>query len=264
MQGSPKRCGIISFPKSGNTWFREIVRAVYGSNESVKKVAPDIYEDGIDGLRMSSSNGQSWVYYKTHSAQETLSYKGTPVRNDLVIYIVRNPLDVFCSQLNYLLQGFDANRRGGIQIHSESMEDAVGNGMMSEYLSAFTVFGTLMPFFIDARSWMQNVRYWTELAKKDDRVIVIKYEDMIKDLGAALAPFLDKVGLTSVDIAKVFSVADSRTQDGGRFYWSRSDGSFLKYLTRPQIDRFLAFHGELISASGYDDYYRSKLQATGT
>ena len=246
-----KRCGIYSFPKSGNTWMREIIRGVFDQTGDTNDIVPDVYQKGIDGKVMENSKGEQWVFYKSHSQKELTRYQGDAVKNDLIIYITRNPFDVFCSQLNYLLRGFDPGK-GGIQLASESIDEAKESGLVSDYFSSFLVFGTLMPFFKDAGSWMSNVEYWTQKAQKNDNIIVVKYEDMVGDIEKAMKPVLQALGMPNSCLEKAINTAQSRTNDGGKFFWKKQVGTFREYLDAPQVDKFQSSYPQVMSGARYN------------
>jgi len=234
---------------------REIIRGLFKVNENVKEVVPDIYQDGINGLVLKNTKNEAWRFYKSHSAKELLNYQGNTVSNDLIIYIVRNPLDVFCSQLNYILREFDPSR-GGIQLNCASIDEAKQNGLLDDFFSAFLVYGTLMPFFKDARSWMENTRFWIEKSQAGNKVIIIKYEDMINQFDIAMQPILERIGMDSSNLQAAMEMADTRTNDGGKFFWKKKDGTYREYLTTQQVNKFFSEHQNIVRMCGYEDYYK--------
>lgn len=248
-----KRCGIYSFPKSGNTWMRELIRALFEIEESTSTAIPDIYENGIDGKVVLSNSGQQWKFYKSHSKNEVVTYQNNSVVNDLIIYIVRNPYDVFCSQLNYVLRGFEKNK-GRMILTCKSVDEAADLGVIEEYFSAFTVYGTLDPYFWDAGNWKENVSNWLDKASKDERVIIIRYEDMVENIFKALAPVTQRLGLSSDKINSAFQLADTRTNDGGKFFWKKSSGTYKSYLLEKNINNFKKYHSDILEPLGYDAF----------
>jgi len=249
-----RRCGIYSFPKSGNTWMREVIRGLFRANENINDVVPDIYEKGLTGQTLINNRNERWCFYKSHSAKELINYQGTAVTNDLIIYIIRNPLDVFCSQLNYLLKGFSPTR-GGMQLGCTSIDEAKNEGLINDFFSAFIVFGTLMPYFHDAGSWMENARFWIEKSNNSDKVIVVKYENMIRQFDESMQPFLFKIGKNQADLRTARELADKRTNDGGKFFWKKKEGTFNEYLTKEQINKFISFHSSILELTDYQDYF---------
>lgn len=147
-----------------------------------------IYIDGIDGEVLINSSGEKWRFYKSHSAEEIVRFKGIDIFNDLIIYIIRNPLDVFCSYLNYLFNF--APHRGGIQLYCESIDQAKKDGLIDEFFSAFKVYGTLNPYFYDTKSWMENVEYWLNRSANSEQIIVVRYEDLVENIYETMNPIL--------------------------------------------------------------------------
>lgn len=249
-----QRCGVYSFPKSGNTWMREIIRALFQVDKDIMEVVPDIYRHGVNGLRLTAPNGETWSYYKSHAAHELQYHGGAPVANAFILYMLRNPMDVFCSQLNFLLRKYDPTR-GGIQIPCESLEEACQTGLLDDFFSSFVVYGTLMPFFVETRSWMENARLWLEKARESDKICVIRYEDMLKDAQVALKPMLDRFGFSDEDLTRALHTAEQRTNDGGQFFWKKKAGTYKQYLNAGHVEKFLRHHGDVVIMAGYKNYY---------
>jgi hypothetical protein len=90
---------LASYPKSGNTWVRFIVaNLICGNIESsdvVHRLVPD-FHTGISWQHLMRNGG---LLLKTHLKY----FKEMPLREDTigVVYILRNPLDVIVSALNY-------------------------------------------------------------------------------------------------------------------------------------------------------------------
>lgn len=248
-----KRCGVYSFPKSGNTWMRFVITALFNEKRAIE-VVPDIYEHGVNGRPVRTEEGEEWLFYKSHSQKIVERWDGTKIRNDLIIYIMRNPLDVFCSQLNYLLNNFDPER-GGLEVGCASVDKARENGLINEYFSAFTVFGTLMPKFLEAGSWMSNTRYWTGAASNNRNIILIRYEKLLENFEEEMEPILDYFGFGESDAMNALKVSNNRTNDGGKFYWKKKQGTYKEYLTETQVSRFVELHRDILSFTGYDKYY---------
>ena len=233
---------------------RHIIRGLFNASENINEVAPDVYQDGIDGVILTNSKHENWCFYKSHAAQELFEYQGNTVVNDLIIYIIRNPLDVFCSQLNYVLSGFSPDQDGS-QFGCESIDEAKRTHLLDDYFSAFLVFGTLMPFFESARSWMQNTQYWVEKSRTQNNVIVVKYEDMINQLSLAMKPVLTYVGKTQADLFIAAKIANANSNDDGKFFWKKSEGTYREYLSKEQIERFVSTYSNSLKLSGYENYF---------
>ncbi len=133
---------LASFPRSGNTFFRNILFEVYGIDSSEfhlevnKKVNPDFHKFPV---------------VKTHLLPHQLPEN---VRNAKSVYLVRDGRDAMVSIAHH-------------------RKDIVAPG--SNYLWNLTeaILARGGSFF---GGWSENCRQWTEKAD-----IVIRYEDLIKD-----------------------------------------------------------------------------------
>ena len=162
---------ISSFPKSGNTWLRFICAAMLADiskdSTAVRKAIPDIHESGdVLGLQHDGSH-----VAKTHFLVSSLP----PVMHShKAIYVVRNPLDVAVSTVDYM--------------HAEEGEER------SRMLDAFCDIGCVQHWRdIGYGAWDEHVREWA-MKKQDFPILVLRYEDMLQDSPGAvseIASFLD-------------------------------------------------------------------------
>ena len=119
-----------------------------------------------------------------------------------------------------MLRGFERNH-GGILISTRDVDAAKSQGMISDLFSAFCVYGTLDPYFRDAGNYIENVSNWLKIKNEEpDRVLFVKYEDMVHDFEAALTPVFTKLGLSSDKALAAKDLAEQRTNDGGKFFWN--------------------------------------------
>lgn len=248
-------CGIYSFPKSGNTWVREIMRGLLKVDESIDIVCPELFATGMPIEEWKSyelGSSQYWRFYKSHCAWE-LPFDIVGGKSDLCIYILRNPFDVFCSQLNYILKGFDSNRKL-IELPGNSVDEVVSLGIIDEYFSIFIAFGTLMPTFGEASSWMSNVKFWLNKSKDDSRVVLIKYEDLITNPVDTVGKMFPCLTFTRNEIQNALATAEKRTQKDGKFFWKKKVGTYSEYLSHSQLERFNKIHSDILSITGYTNF----------
>ena len=146
---------IASYPKSGNTWLRFMLCSLlYGELQSaaaVAQLAPDIHESGA-ALDVSGPT----LLVKTHYLTAHLPFIE---RTAAAVYVVRDPVDVFTSNLHYY------GRRTG---------HAPGSGeVLTQYLEAFIQHRGM-------GSWDQNVRSWLE-ERHGFPVLRVRYEELTSD-----------------------------------------------------------------------------------
>jgi hypothetical protein len=246
-----KTIGIYSFPKSGNTWIREVVHSLY-VNQPANNIVTDVYEGRIGTHVVKGPDGADITFYKSHGCRECLQQGPRAIVNDAVVYIVRHPLDVFMSQANYIGKNF-VRDRGPLEVSFTGLNDLKERGLMGDFFSAYTIFGTLMPTFQDAGSWMDNARHWLTMAPTDRRVVVLRYEKLITDFAAEFRPVADLLGFTHEQVSAALSSANDRCNDGGNFFFRKETGYFREYLSDEQIAKFQRLHRDVLDTVGYSD-----------
>tara|TARA_B100001564_G_C20601409_1_gene652906 strand:- start:610 stop:981 length:372 start_codon:yes stop_codon:yes gene_type:complete len=98
---------IVSYPKSGNTWVRFILYELFFKDNSkktdsrqVEKYIPDfhqVFDFKKMKLTLDPVLKEKKIFLKTHFSYQQMHMMSI----DRVILIVRNPLDVLASLINY-------------------------------------------------------------------------------------------------------------------------------------------------------------------
>ncbi|CAJ1080424.1 sulfotransferase 2B1-like [Xyrichtys novacula] len=167
---------IATYPKSGTTWMQEIVPLIMsgGDPASVETLpnwdrVPWLEENRAYTLNLDQR--PSPRTFSTHYKYDMLprSFFETKPK---VIYVMRNPKDVFTSAFHYF----------------GTTSFLVKPGPQSEFLHKFldgqVMFG----------SWFDHVKSWLN-AEEKDRIMYISYEELfmdLKDSVARIAKFLEK------------------------------------------------------------------------
>ena len=190
---------------------------------------------------------KSYVVYKSHRKEEANRVLGFQRTNDAILYIVRHPLDVFLSQLNFLANVAKTNK---FKLPIEAI-DFADDETLELFFSAFTVFGTVQPFFQDAGSWFDHTAYWSHLARKEpNRVFMVRYEDLLLDGPAAIANFASAIGIES-SLQTAFSSAEEDTKLDGKFYWKKKAENYKEMLKPRLIEKFYSVHSKRLEPLGY-------------
>ncbi|XP_062298485.1 sulfotransferase 2B1-like [Scomber scombrus] len=179
---------IVTYPKSGTTWMQEIVPLIMsGGDPASVETLPNW--DRVPWLEVGQSRTHkheerpSPRMFATHFQYNMMPPSFFDVKPK-VIYVMRNPKDVFTSSFHYY-----------------GMISFVGDqGTQSEFLHKFldgkVMFG----------SWFDHVKGWLN-AEDKERIMYISYEEMITDLKesvARMSQFLEK----SLDAQVIEKIAD--------------------------------------------------------
>jgi len=207
----PEDVFIVSYPKSGNTWTRFLIGNIYHQDglvdfTNIEKMVPDIYQNSDSDL------------LKIARPRILKSHESFDPRYKKVIYIVRDPRDVFISYY-----------------HHHIKFKAIGE---EASLQAF-----LLPFLageLDSfGSWSENVGGWLGAREGDANFMLLRYEDMLADPIRELtrvAEFLSiKVDESRLKYAVRASSADEmrKMEKGQSLYWkatknTRQDKPFVR------------------------------------
>jgi hypothetical protein len=182
---------IVSYPKSGNTWLRFVIfwlhhRRLPHSSPELDAFAssrlPAYVAQAPDFCRSIRPRSADYdidapVYCKTHASAGAVAQLGA--RNRQAIYIVRHPLDVMQSALNYArLTGEIDPSDDGIQWTERFIE----NGGNPLWFSADYATG----------SWSANAEGWLDSPPLP--TLFVRYEDLIADAEGNIRQIAAAVG----------------------------------------------------------------------
>lgn len=248
--------GVYSFPKSGNTWMRQILAELFFDGSIA--ACPDIHRQDIHEAPVATlPDGTLVRFYKSHAPTIVQRSRQKPVDHAAVIYIRRHPLDVFLSYLNFMRS--DVNKAPPLKRLFKpfaSVEQLVENGEIASFLEAFILFGTIDPQFAASGSWFENVANWNApsivVGNTEIPVVHLRYEDMVANGADALEPVRALMGISRVDMETALTKAAEKTKRDGKFFWKQTPGLYKDMLPAKLIRRFADYHGERVRALGYD------------
>lgn len=173
---------IASFPKSGNTWVRfmvaDLVFAIHDDSRAMEQKIPDMHKDGGRVRLRKDRIWRGHTFAKTHyplsKNMEDIAHK--------TIYVLRNPLDVLASIVNYY------------DIEEERKEDLVDEFVKTSTIESFTIWGY--------GDWFTHLDSWLESEKPR---LLLTYEDMSRrplETCNKIAEFLE-IDATPEDLARV-------------------------------------------------------------
>jgi len=273
---------LVSYPKSGNTWFRmflanymknglnpatleEIESSSIASNaidfEEIIALNPfELTADEVDLYRPdvyralseeAEKNGET-IYKKVHDAY-TLNNKNEPLFPQEVskcaIYFVRNPLDVCVSYSNHSVKEIQNT------IALLLNEGASLAGKKSWQLRQIIM------------SWKSHVQSWSTQIMIP--VHFIRYEDMIQmpiETFGSIVNFLElgfeKERLEKAILNSDFKILQQMEHDNGfrerlqnckQFFWKGKIGNYRDYLSEEQINRIVDYNYDTMRQFGYID-----------
>ena len=184
---------LVSYPKSGNTWFRFLVAHLRGHEATfanIEQLVPDIYRStGREMQRLPSPR-----VLKSHEPFDP--------RYPRAIYVVRDPRDVAVSYFHYL--------RKQRQLEEETTLDELVEMFVAGQLDRY---GT----------WGENVAGWMTA----DRTLRIRYEDALRDTPATLRTIAEFAGWDVTDDAIQRAIAASAADKmrESEHEWTALEGS---------------------------------------
>lgn len=267
---------LASYPKSGNTWLRAfLANLVANRSEPVPLAELPRYADdeaspelftllaGRPSAGLSfgeiaelrplvhaeiAARAQGTRFVKTHNLAGSVD--GHSLHNWNVtagsIYVVRNPLDVAVSMTHHF--GLDLDTAIA-RLGDDNVATANDELFVSQMLG----------------SWSSHVRGWADMA--GDRVLVLRYEDLVQKPSKAFLKVARFVGLGQdrTRIERAVRHADFRTlsalerkhgfveasDKGARFFRKGLANEWREALSREQVQRVIAAHREQMARFGY-------------
>lgn len=234
---------IVSYPRSGSTWFRFLVGNLISKDEpisfcNVERVIPDIHVNCTRHIR----NIRRPRLLKSHEYFDP--------RYKRVIYIVRDPRDVAVSYYRYYRK---------VKVLADGFP-------MERYIEDF-LSGWRSPW----ASWGENVASWLATRQGTDGFLLLRYEDLLDDPVRELskaASFLGIPGTSeelsrSVELSSVERMREMEITQGDQwvtikgsrkevpFIGAACAGSWKKDLDDDAIAAIESAWGHLMKQLGY-------------
>jgi hypothetical protein len=232
---------IASYPRSGNTWLRFLLYEALSGNEpdfaSVDRCVPDV--GGQQHATRLLANGGRLL--KTHEPYRD-EYKN-------VIYLLRDPRDVLVSEFEY-----QRWRGDGVDDFDQFLERFL-HGKANHY-----------------GPWDRHVTSYSEAAGRDAaRIYRLRYEDLRRDTGKALAELLSFLG-AGMDEARTMRVVldndllamqrkevremkrpEQAERRGLRFVRTGAVEGWKQLLNEERLEAFNQRFGESLVSYGYGE-----------
>jgi hypothetical protein len=273
---------LASYPKSGNTWFRAFLTALFNDgrvdinhltmdgifssrgifNDQTDLDSTDLYDEEIKNLipdvyRQVSINHRQKCLFKIHDAF-VHNTSGKPIvpedQTDCAIYFIRNPLDIVASLASHSMVAFDKT----IAFMAD-MEACFSQ--QKENLNTDVQIRQLL------LSWSAHVSSWT--SKPAFPVYVVRYEDMVTDTFCTFKSLLSKMGMMEFSdhqimaaiAASDFNELKKQEQEKGfvekyrvdtpSFFRKGGTGNFKDELNKQQIHQIMNDHYDVMCLYHY-------------
>lgn len=271
---------LASYPKSGNTWFRCFITALFTDKIELNEIESthgifssrvtfDQYS-GIDSRLLlhkevsrmlpevyikKAEFSKQLLFIKIHDAYGYNDMKIPIVPADAthkVIYFVRNPLDIVGSFANH--------NNSTVEATIKLMNDE--NTFLPDDKLEINNTSQLRQFM---NSWSGHVESW--LDQKNIDVILVRYEDMLKDGFATFSRIIEQLEIEASpkDIKRAmkltsFSRLKKSEQESGfneknvktpAFFRSGKSGGYKKELSLTQIDLIKKQHKKVMKKLNY-------------
>ena len=242
--------GLYSFPKSGNTWLRQIVASALDIPANIlHKYVTDMH----NGKIMQNPfiyNGKRLYIYKSHHRQLVVEHKEQKIKNDKVVYIYRHPLDVFLSYINFLSKNVNSKAPTGLQFEIESVENLSPDQLDALY-NVFLVYGTITPQNRVFGGYFEHIFSAFALRDQGFPIHILEYEDLHTDFAKTASGVLEFLDIKGVDVETTRQEADKRTAQDGKFFWKRQAENYKNYLSEAQIAKFNRMYPDNMKLIGY-------------
>jgi hypothetical protein len=271
---------LVSYPKSGNTWFRAFLTALLNPtvadidinnlyqttiassrqlfDEMTGVASADLLQEEIDRIRpavyrQNAMESDEVLYHKVHDAWTLLPNSEPMFPAEITraaLYFIRNPLDVAVSFTNHLNTDIDKTIK---IMHNPAYTFCGRNDRLYNQLRQ-----RLLTWSGHVKSWVDDSRF---------PLLVMRYEDMKARPAETFGRAVDFLGLTysrseieaALDRA---SFARLKQQEEEKGFSERSAGSasffrkgvvgdWRNVLTEEQVNRIVEAHGETMKRFGY-------------
>ncbi|AFY71863.1 sulfotransferase [Thalassoporum mexicanum PCC 7367] len=250
---------VVSYPRSGNTWLREIIARLNGYEG--RKVIPGAHFDRDRVFDLANDfyyNGEKVILVKTHTL-DFPKYLFSPTRalriqNHGFIYIYRHPLDVLISSLNFLysqkMSEFFFN--GDLKSVDELKQTGEIDAYIDHYINKFAIGNNAFTKMCGG-SWLDHINAWLKRYQQADQYqsLIIKYEDIHHQPLSTLDPLADLFGKDSASLRNAIDLASTNTKIDQRFFWKQKVGNYRQYLSEKHMREFNFKYRKTLSKLGY-------------
>lgn len=252
---------LASYPKTGSTWLRRLLIEALVTGGNLGEVIPSFVREFPLESPVFTLRGEPCRVVKTHLHPDHDHYRAAAPDLAGIITIRRHPLDVLLSSLNYAkVRENNDSFIGGV---IKSVDDIIADGEMKQYIDQFVAEDGFPWHAAQSDRYSAYQKRWR---RRGERIpyYEVCYEDMVADplTGArALLAFL-KLSFGFDDMRRLLRKVDQRTQQDGKFYWSRRAYNFEALLPRELTEYFYDRYAPVLAYYGYGEIPEKSIAQT--
>lgn len=242
--------GLYSFPRSGNTWLRQIVASALDIPANMlQRYVTDMHYGQILAHPFTFDD-KNWYFYKSHHKSVVTEHRGQTIKTDKIVYIYRHPLDVFLSYLNFASKNVNSKLGQLLQFEIDSVENLTKE-QLAALFSVYMTYGTITPQNRAYGGYFEHVMNAFALRDSGAAIHILRYEDLLNNFVPTASKIFDFLDIPVTDVEAVFGEADKRTAQDGKFFWKRQSKVHAEFLTTEQIAAFNKTFRDKLITIGY-------------
>lgn len=232
---------LASYPRSGNTFFRILLKELYGLKTCSVHDDPLLDELSIADVVGHEKLPDEWESFADSPEPNFVKTHRLPEDDRPAIYLIRDGRDVLVSFAKYI-QAFKKKKnllKSAAKLFGYSQFDKI----LVELIESDDRYG----------GWSGHASRWIE-GRPEATTIVVKYEDLVSNPREQVESSLAKAGLNLSEIAgsKVPDFDELRRQSPDFFRKGKS-GAWREDMPAHALELFLARHGETLKRFGYSE-----------
>ena len=215
-------CWVSSYPRSGNRLLSEIIHLIVSEKGNFRETVPDFHETGLN---------KSSKFCKIHRL-----YKHLPFKDCRIIYLLRNPLDILISTINYI-ENFQKT-----PFHPNTIEKFIRK---EGYVGEWREFGS---YSEHVDSFLLNPKVSSE------NLLIIQYENLISNKIEGIKKIIKFLNydLTANQIEWIadqtcFSKVKSEEPENVLLHRGKSDNNHL-YVEKSHKSEIASLYNQLVDS----------------
>jgi hypothetical protein len=240
---------LASYPKTGSTWLKWMMREAVASGTPVEDFMPSFSNEFPQPEQIEIA-GNNIKFVKTHLSPNDPKFGNLQGKLMAVISIYRHPLDVLLSSLNYayVRRAENCFLRGQVR----KVEKIILHGEMPHYINEFIENDGMLWYLNGCGRFSQYQRAWRQFGSHVP-FLEFCYEDMVANRQEALIRLTEFMGLKpdAGEIESILDRVEMHTQSNGKFYWKRRAFNYEQLLPKSLSDDFNLRYKPVLDELGY-------------